>query len=480
MLSGMLFKFLHHKNQKINKTLLILNFMKKSLLLLFILSFLNLSAQDHFSGIKNSNSVGILSTSLNPAELTNMSSKYDLNLFSFSINASNNKIGYSDIINSDSNFEDLIFKGNEPINFRIDAEIYGPGFAMKLNKWAFAVTSKSYIKANFVDIDSKLGAAIVNGMDNTTLGTTLLKSDYNQRMNATTWGEIGFTVARNLFENDKHKFNGGATIKLLFPGSYANFGIDKFQGNLEYKLNGATPTAYLNNVNTQLNIAYSGNLSESFSDTENYTKSIFGKLSGVAADFGLNYQLKEKDSYRLNAGIAVKNMGGMTFKEANNSSTKYNLNIPAGTVLNPGLDLSSFENAESLKDAENILLTTPYLTKTQSESEIKVKLPTIFSAYADIKVVSKFYVSLYTQQKIGNDNDNDQITTQNIFSITPRFSLKNFELYSTWAKNEISGTTGGLGFRFYGFYLGSSSIVTALTSDTKQADVYLGYRLRLR
>ncbi|MET0759819.1 MAG: hypothetical protein ABWZ56_05335, partial [Flavobacterium sp.] len=121
-----------------------------------------------------------------------------------------------------------------------------------------------------------------------------------------------------------------------------------------------------------------------------------------------------------------------------------------------------------------------YLTTTNSEKKFKVKLPTVFSAYADIKMVSRFFVTLYAQQKLGDDNKDDQVTTQNIFSVTPRFSLKNYEVYSSWASNEISGVTGGLGFRVYGFYLGSSSILTALTSDTKQADVYLGYRFGLK
>jgi hypothetical protein len=54
--------------------------------------------------------------------------------------------------------------------------------------------------------------------------------------------------------------------------------------------------------------------------------------------------------------------------------------------------------------------------------------------------------------------------------------LKSIEFYSTWATNEISGVTGGFGYRIFGFYMGSSSIITALTSDSKQADFYFGYR----
>lgn len=449
--------------------------MKKALPLFISLFSLSMAAQDHFSGIKNSNGVGILSTTVNPAELSNLSSKYDVNVFSLSINASNNKVGFNDIINSD-NIEDLIFQGDKPVNMRIDAEIYGPGFAMRLNKWAFGISTKAYAKLNLVDIDPTLGKSINDGTLGSVIGTSLISNNYNQRLNGTSWGEVGLSVSRNLFENETHKFNAGATLKLLFPGSYTNFGADKFQGKIDNVLN----EAYLNDTNASLNIAYSGNLTGSFTDFGDYSKSLFGNMNGLAADFGVNYQLKDKDSYRLNAGLAVKNIGGMTFKDSGNSSTNYALNIPTGTVINPGLNLNDFQNTESLQDAETLLLNSGYLTKNESKSEIKVKLPTVFSAYVDLKIVPTFFVSLYTQQKLNSDAANDQITTQNVVSLTPRFSLKNFELYSPWAKNEISGTTGGFGFRVYGFYLGSSSIVTALASDTKQADVYLGYRLRLR
>jgi hypothetical protein len=39
-------------------------------------------------------------------------------------------------------------------------------------------------------------------------------------------GEIGFSAARNLFEKRQNKFSVGTSLKLLFPGSYTNFGAD--------------------------------------------------------------------------------------------------------------------------------------------------------------------------------------------------------------------------------------------------------------
>jgi len=167
----------------------------------------------------------------------------------------------------------------------------------------------------------------------------------------------------------------------------------------------------------------------------------------------------------------------MTFKDDNNYSTDYVLNIP--DYINPtdGLDLSLFENIESLDEVEAILISEGYLNKTQaSKKDFKVKLPTTFNAYADIKLISKFFVTGFIQQKITDDAQNDQITAQNIISLTPRFNTGYFEIYAPLSNSEIAGFNAGIGFRIGGFYLGSGSIVSALASDSKQADIYTGFR----
>lgn len=74
--------------------------MKKLLLPLLALTLLFqlASAQEHFSGINTSKRVGILNATVNPAELGNLSNKYEINLLNFSSTVSNNKISFQDII----------------------------------------------------------------------------------------------------------------------------------------------------------------------------------------------------------------------------------------------------------------------------------------------------------------------------------------------------------------------------------------------
>jgi len=446
--------------------------MKKSFLILCVAISLNSFAQEHFAGISTSSRGGILNASINPAELSNLKTKYEVGILSTSLALSNNQLTFDEIINGD-NFEEDLFKNNKNVDLRFDAEIYGPSFAMKIEKWAFSFTTKAYAKVNADDVNSTFGNAVTNGEFNDLTASAFIQNNSNQRLNGTTWGEIGFGISREIYEDENHKFSAGVNLKLLFPGSYANLGVNKFTGTL-------VPTAGgigLTNATAGLNIAYSGELANDFTDTSNYTKSLFGSLNGFAVDLGVNYQLKdETNDYRINAGVAFKNMGSMTFKSGNNSATNYNLNIPVGEVL----DLEQFNNVESLEDIEDILLASGYLNAVPNNRDIKVNLPSTFVAYADVKVITDVFVTLYTQQKLKEDADNDQITTQNVFSVTPRYATNNFEVYAPLASNEISGFTAGLGFRYGGFFIGSSSAFTGLIGDGEQADVYLGFRFGLQ
>lgn len=452
--------------------------MKKSLLYLVIILSTSVYSQEHFAGLNTSSRVGILNAGLNPAELMNLKSRFETNTLGFSFNVSNNKIGFSDIV-SGKNFEDLIFKGSEAVNLRFDSEVYGPSFAVKINKWAFGITTKANLKLDIVNADVHIGDAISNSGSNIIFGgVTALNTNFNQRITGTTWGEFGISVARNFYENTRHKFSGGLTLKLLFPGAYTNLGMDKFKGTITNNLG----QVYMSDTNAQVNIAYSGSLANNFTSFNEYTNSVFGNLNGFVGDIGLNYQWKEKNvtskknKYRLNAGVSIRNIGSMTFKDANNSSTNYSLIIPTATPFDQGLNLNQFNNVTNIRDIQAKLVASGYLKEAHPSKDFKVKLPTLLSVYADVKVVSKIFVTGFIQQKLTDDGDNEQVTSQNMITVIPRFTTGYFEVFTPLSKSEISGFNGGFGMRIGGFYLGSSSIITALISDSKQADIYTGFR----
>lgn len=436
--------------------------MKKITIALCSLFFLPAMAQDHFGPLSTSKRVGILNGNMNPSEFANLGSRIEIQLFGLSVNASNNKIGFSDL--DGDNFEDLLFRGNEGVDFGADLDLALPGVAFKVAGFGFGISSTAHVRASVNDIDPVLGRALTS--DTFNLGTAqILNYDGNQRMNGTAWGEIGLSVARKVWENENHRFNAGVTFKLLFPGSYGNVGLSNLSGELNAAPNG---DIILENPSGNLNIAYSGSLAENFEETENYTKSLFGGLNGFAGDIGVDYQWKSGTSYKLKVGASIKNMGSMTFKDTNNSNTNYAL---TGADIN----LEAFSDIEGIEDIEQELIADGAIAVTPGEQDFKVKLPTVFNLYADLKVVSKLNLTVFLQQKMNDNSGNDQITAQNLFSVTPRIGLGFFEAFLPVTIAEISGTNAGLGFRLAGFYLGSNSLFTAMGSG-KQGDAYFGYR----
>lgn len=452
--------------------------MKRPLLFIFTLLSTGLYAQEHFSGINTSQRTGILNAVVNPAELTNLKNKFEVNVLNFSINVSNNKVKFSDLVGKNTDFEEVIFSGDEPVNMTADLEMLGPAFAFKYEKWAFAITTGAKLKSDIVDVDTGLGRALTTESDALSIVSEYINTDYNQKVSGTSWGEIGFSVARDIFETDAHKFSGGVTFKLLFPGSYANIAADKFVGTIGLGTGVNTGDVVMTDASTQLNLAYSGSLADGF-ESSNFTNFFAGGLNGFSTDIGFNYRWIDENSddgeYRINAGISVRNLGSMTFNDENNESTNYQLEVTGIEEFN----LSQFEGADGFDEIEAILndpANSAYVTAEEPSNDFKVKMPATLSMYADVKLLLNLHITGFLQQKLNDSNDNNRIAAQNVFTITPRYSGKLFEVFAPLSSTEISGFTAGLGFCIGGFYIGSGSVVTAVVSDSKQADAYMGFR----
>ena len=72
------------------------------------------------------------------------------------------------------------------------------------------------------------------------------------------------------------------------------------------------------NATANVNISYAGVLANNYNDQSNYNEFFSQGINGFAADFGFNYRLKDEtdaNSYKLNAGLSVKNLGSMTFNQ---------------------------------------------------------------------------------------------------------------------------------------------------------------------
>jgi hypothetical protein len=445
---------------------------KKILSLSFMaLCFSYSVAQEHFTGISTSRRVGIVNTVYNPSEIVNLSTKYEVNVFDVSVGMSNNKLTFNDLIKG-SNLEDKIFEGDDNVNLRLDALIIGPSFAFKMKKWGFGLTSMAHVKANVINVDSKLGDAIQNGKLSNLISQTTLSSSDNQRVNAITWGEIDLTVGRNIIDLPKHSLNVGSSFRFLFPGAYGNFSATNLNGTI----NNTLGDVELVNASAEINLAYAGPLAGAYNDQGNYNEFFSQGINGFALDLGANYIWKDEsnpESYKLKAGFSIRNLGSMTFKSDSNLSQNYILNVDNFESLN----LNQFENVESLEELNQIIsdpANANYFQATTSKDDYSIKLPTTINAYVDYRLAERWFVTASMNQKVNDDSESDFVTTQNSYTLIPRYSYKWFEAYVPVSSNEISGFATGLGFRLSVFFIGSNSAITALTNNGKQADLYLG------
>jgi hypothetical protein len=278
-------------------------------------------------------------------------------------------------------------------------------------------------------------------------------------------------------DNKNHQISAGLAISLLFPASYANIGLDKFSGTIEY--NPSPPQANLVNTTTKLNLAYTSNFAKSFNNVSDFTSAIWGEFGGVSLDFGLTYQyLNDKKVPLFQAGMSIKNVGSLTYQAKKISSVDYSVTIPAPTAAKPGFNLLNLASITSLTQLEGLLLSSGYMTKdSQSNTDVQIKLPTTLQAYASLRVFNRLNLDANAQYNVRQGTGNKEITSPNTITLIPRFQTKYFEIYSPWSTHEITGINGGLGIRIAGFYLGSGSVITALQNNSKQMDVYTGYQI---
>lgn len=445
--------------------------MKKILLLgLLGIAFHHFSmAQQSFLGIQNGPRKGMISAQMNPAELTNLTKEVEVNLFSAYTGLSNNTLSFQDVLNADDLLNLALERANEPFNLRADIALLGPSAGFKVGKWAFGVGTQAYLKADVVDLDVTLGRALLGDFDGSSatisMGENRIDLNYpnNQRFTVAGWGELDLMAAREIIRVGRQKLGAGLNVRLIFPAVYANMGLSDLRGTLvedDFSIR-------LTDTFGELNVTYSHPY-----DTDEFgfggSGFMLGGLGGVALDFGANYTL-ERDNGKslLNAGLSLKNIGGMSFR-GNQSNTTYSINIPEGEYFRIDDLHGDFE------EIEEELLNTGYFQIIRDPNRTRVNFPTMINAYAEFSPTNLFHVSLFLQQRLSDETSNILVTHQNMVVITPRIVLGKFQIYSPWSHFQVAGINGGLGFQFGGFFVGSHSIITGLIADTRQADIHLG------
>lgn len=422
-------------------------------------------AQYPYVGIQNSQRKGIVSAIMNPAEMNNLSRTVEVQFFAANAAIGNNTLTFSETIDFRNEFWDkMMEKAEKPVDGNTDGSAIIPSFGIKQGKWAFGLISQIQSRATILNINPEIGRYLTENDNSSNALLFGINNLHSQRANFAIWFESGIVIGREIWNSPKSKFSVGTNFKLLFPAGYTNIGIGNLRGTLVVDQTAVALTDAQGTVNFSFD--------ESVVDTRNfninYNNIGFGRLSGVGLDFGFNYQLKNKEGVWLNTGMAIRNIGNLTFSGSQNNQT-FQMNIPEGESFRIDLLEPDF------RSIEGDFLQSGYFSRESNKDGFRAGLPTLWAANADLKLTEKFFLSVYGQTFIQNEMNNLQIPAINLIAVTPSAIFGDFEIYSSWGYYDITGFNGGIGFRFKGFFIGSQSILTALLADTKKADLQAGF-----
>jgi len=445
---------------------------------MFFNSAVVLAQSATFPGTRIGNYAGLQAAVFNPAEVADSRYKFDLNLLGFNLGVANNKASFSlgSVLSTFSSDDALssLFSGDGRISGQIQFDLLGPSLLVSLkNKSGLALTSRLRGQFTVTDLDGKLAKSIANDLNNEIIFPYTISSGNNMRINTNAWAEYGLTYGRVLMESGDHFLKGGLTVKYLAGAGNSYLQIDNLSGTL---INPPLPNSsiYLApGSRGTIGLGISGNTG-SFSPGD----LLKSASTGLGFDLGLVYERRTENNlrhpYKYKLSISVLDIGSIKYNRDLSRSGTFSMQV----VTLPGFDLATLQ-ASSFADYKQILSSNPNFTAAANNNipTLKVTLPTSLQVYGDLHLKGNLYVSAGTQLSIVNRSNPENPFVYSSFSVIPRYEGKGLGLYVPVNYNSLSQLAIGTTLRLGPLYVGSGSILSALFSKSKQADVHLGLRI---
>lgn len=454
--------------------------MKFILTLVLAMSAQVLLAQ-HLPGISTGTYSGVNGVFANPANVVDSRYKWDVNLLGFNIGVGNDQASFnlnklSDLA-GDSLRNIFIGKNGESTNALLNLAVHTPSFMLQVGKKnGVAFTSRARVLFNAHDLDGELANRLLEGNENIDDLPYSIGSAQNMIVNANVWAEAGLSYGRIVFDEGPHFVKAGITGKYLAGVGNTHLQLGKVQATLDY--DDVQEDAYLKDATGRVSIGVGGINVADF-DAANLTKF---ESSGFGADIGVVYEYrpgsgddKASNAYKFRVGLSITDIGSIKYKKDPTSTGGYDLSV-TGTER---LYLSEFDDV-SMDDINQKLESMPqFFTPIGDASSptYSVSLPTAMHALVDYNILRGLYVGLQGTVSMVNVSSkpyNSQYYSS--ISLTPRYETSWLGVYLPLQHNALTGTNIGAALRLGPLYVGSGSILSALTQESKQVDVFFGIR----
>ncbi len=450
----------------------LLNYFKKSLIILLFFSFFNLTAQNQI-GLNTSIFAGVNALQINPANICSQPIKYDFNFLSVDININNNNFFTEPLfllsLPFNNNLTGIAIENRGAINYKkkegellikknIQSNGYafgglnitGPSFLMALNNKK-SIAFSSGLKTGFSSINiSDLTALTIFEGPTYSLLTNKEMNFKNTKSAFASWIEVGLSYAQVIKEDRKYLQRFGFTLKGLFAfggGYILDRGFDGFNEDgkdLIFK-------------NSSFNYAYAG-VSKNINSNNI-------KINGIGSSLDLGYSIEKKNNagirncpnfygipndyinYKWRFGFSLFDIGAITFF---NNASKTEINNGSMRWVNydnnlKNLDVNQVDSIFRL----NIVRTTPIVSNSYW-----LIMPACVSVQFDYQIYKNFYTNLIVFQRLTLPQT-PSLSRMNTIAFIPRIEKQKWNICMPIILNEYKDFNLGLSARYKFFTIGS-------------------------
>jgi outer membrane protein OmpA-like peptidoglycan-associated protein len=452
-------------------------------------------AQD-FLGLQTSNYSGVTGVYSNPANIADNRFIVDVTLGGFNFNADNNYAGvkrgalaYDGSIFSPSKMVFTNWNNDGKKNFTTQTGDYTragysslrvvlPSFMITLDKKnaiAFNWSLRNYV--NIGGLSTQLANYLYN--DFTAAGFLNKNwSEQNVNVQQMAWFDFGLTYARVLKLEGKHFIKAGITPRYLLGLESAYLYVEELKYNFSNK---DTVSFFKSSVS----YGHSDNLDLEGKDVSKLLSS--SGYGGFGLDLGAVYEWrpdvddfkydmdgkkdlwrKDKNKYKLKAGLSIMDIGGISFNKGGLSNdfvadaSKWGLKdvIALSTV-------SSFDSVLFKK-----------FKAVNSEKTYFMMLPTAINTQVDYNIWKPFYVNLAFNFANIFKSRSSKVNDYMSISLAPRFDHKWFGFTLPLTFNTLQATRGqylavGSMARIGPLVIGTNDLLNYFAGDVYGANLYL-------
>ncbi len=489
----------------------------------------------NYLGIYNSNYAGVMGTDLNPASFVDGRYSVDVNLGSFGIAAWQNAQTFTtvdmpkwwiksfksdpeggpdnphnDWMEPSDDFADNYLTRNYQANDGKTHGVYNnlqidaANFMFHINR-EIAVGAAIKVRSitNLDDVNSNLALLmeldyLSDSSDLAQFGSLLHNQQFDEglfNLNHMTWAEYGLIYSQVLKDADEHYYKIGGKLKWLSGIASAYVHTDNFSYNV------STDSTY-SYLKGDVSYGHSTNLDakmEQFGDGSFSIGDFLGSESkfGIGADIGFIYEWRpdwkeykydmdgekdlwrrDKNKYKLRAGLSILDIGGMKF-------AKGSLSRDFSVNTNKVFDFrEAFDPVESIEDVDSVfnyyIENDPdWVANEDVDETYFMALPTSVNLQFDYHIWEWAYLNFNGTIGLQNRKNPHRVRVPNQFSITPAIDHEWFGLYFPFSYNKYSSFRAGVASRLGPITIGFNDWGVLFASGLKKrgAQVFLGLRV---